>query len=62
VAALDPRSRTVLQLIDVDQLTYAETAEVLDVPVGTVMSRLSRARGKVRRELRPIPSREGTTP
>ncbi len=61
VAALDPRYRPVLLLIDVDQLTYAETAEVLDVPVGTVMSRLSRARGKVRRELRPIPSREGTT-
>ncbi len=62
MAALDPRYRTVLLLIDVDQLTYAETAEVLDVPVGTVMSRLSRTRGKVRRELRPIPSREGTTP
>lgn len=61
VAALDPRYRTVLLLIDVDQLTYAEAAGVLGVPVGTVMSRLSRARGKVRRQLRPVPSGEGTT-
>ncbi len=61
VAALDPRYRTVLLLIDVDQLTYAEVAGVLGVPLGTVMSRLSRARDKVRRQLRPGPSGEGTT-
>ncbi len=52
IAALDPRYRTALLLIDVDQLTYAEAAAALDVPVGTVMSRLSRARDKVRRRLR----------
>lgn len=51
VAGLDPKFRTVLLLIDVDQLTYAEVAEVLGVPVGTVMSRLSRARDKVRARL-----------
>ncbi len=48
VAALDPRFRAVLLLVDVDGLTYAEAAEVLGVPVGTVMSRLSRARARVR--------------
>jgi len=52
VTALDIRFRTVLLLIDVDQLTYAEAAEVLKVPVGTVMSRLSRARDRVRAYVR----------
>jgi RNA polymerase sigma-70 factor (ECF subfamily) len=51
VAALHPRYRTVLLLIDVDQLTYAEAAQVLDVPLGTVMSRLSRGRKLLRMEL-----------
>ncbi|MGB5952141.1 MAG: sigma-70 family RNA polymerase sigma factor [Ornithinimicrobium sp.] len=53
VVSLSPRFRTVLLLVDVDGLTYAETAAVLDVPVGTVMSRLSRARGRVRKHLGP---------
>lgn len=53
VASLDTKFRTVLLLIDVDQLTYAEAADALGVPVGTVMSRLSRARDRVRHYLRP---------
>ncbi len=52
VNTLDPRFRTVLLLVDVDQLTYAEVAEVLGIPTGTVMSRLSRARQRVRARLR----------
>jgi len=48
VTALDVGFRTVLLLIDVDELTYAEAAEVLKLPMGTVMSRLSRARNRVR--------------
>lgn len=51
VAALDEKFRVVLLLIDVDQLTYDEAASVLGVPVGTVYSRLSRARDRVRRQL-----------
>lgn len=51
VNSLDARFRTVLLLIDVDQLSYAEAAEVLGIPVGTVMSRLSRARDRVRTKL-----------
>ena len=51
VNSLDPRFRTALLLVDVDRLTYAEAAEALGVPVGTVMSRLSRARDRVRSEL-----------
>lgn len=55
VAGLDPKFRTVLLLIDVDQLTYAEVADLLDLPMGTVMSRLSRARDRVRCQLRTNP-------
>lgn len=51
LAELDPRFRVVVLLIDVDQLTYAEAAGVLGVPEGTVMSRLSRGRRKLRQRL-----------
>lgn len=53
VAALDETFRVALLLVDVDQLTYVEAAAVLGVPVGTVYSRLSRARDRVRRALPP---------
>lgn len=43
--------RQVITLIDVDGLTYAEAAEVLGVPEGTVMSRLHRARTRIRGRL-----------
>lgn len=55
VHALDDRFRVVLLLIDVDDLTYREVAEVLGIPVGTVLSRLSRARERVRVHLRSHP-------
>ena len=51
VAGLDPRFRSALVLVDIHDLSYAEAAAVLGVPVGTVMSRLSRARDRVRRAL-----------
>lgn len=41
---LSVREREIIALIDVAGLTYGEAAEVLAVPVGTVMSRISRAR------------------
>ncbi|MEO5983346.1 MAG: sigma-70 family RNA polymerase sigma factor [Pedococcus sp.] len=53
VADLDPRFRQALWLVDVDDLSYADAAAVMGVPVGTVMSRLSRARDRVRRHLGP---------
>lgn len=41
---LPPEQAEILHLICVEELSYAEAAEVLDIPRGTVMSRLSRAR------------------
>lgn len=43
--------RNVVELVDLNGLTYAEAADVLDVPVGTVMSRLHRARKRIRDEI-----------
>jgi RNA polymerase sigma-70 factor (ECF subfamily) len=47
IAALPEEQRAVLLLICVEGLAYKEAAEVLDLPVGTVMSRLARARGRL---------------
>lgn len=39
--------RTVLSLVSIEGLTYRQASDVLDIPIGTVMSRLARARGKL---------------
>jgi RNA polymerase sigma-70 factor (ECF subfamily) len=55
--------RSVLLLVSVEDLSYAEAARVLDIPVGTVMSRLSRAREKLSRAMAPeaaIPAQRPT--
>lgn len=51
MAALDERFRAAVVLVDVHDLSYADAAAVLDVPVGTIMSRLSRARTRLRAAL-----------
>jgi RNA polymerase sigma-70 factor (ECF subfamily) len=43
--------RAILLLVGVEDLSYADAAKALDVPIGTVMSRLSRARARLREEL-----------
>jgi RNA polymerase sigma-70 factor (ECF subfamily) len=48
---LQPRMAEVVELVDMDGLTCAEAAEALGIPVGTVMSRLHRARRKIRGQL-----------
>ncbi len=47
LASLPEDQRSVLLLVSVEDLSYAETAKALGIPVGTVMSRLSRAREKL---------------
>src|ERR1700685_471073 len=46
-------SREVLLLCDVEEMSYQEISETLSIPIGTVMSRLSRARRALRDRLRP---------
>jgi RNA polymerase sigma-70 factor, ECF subfamily len=51
--ALPAEERTVMFLVDVHGFDYAAAAEIVGVPVGTVASRLNRARLSVRQVLRP---------
>jgi RNA polymerase sigma factor (sigma-70 family) len=46
--ALPEDQRSILLLIGVEDLSYEQAAQVLDIPLGTVMSRLSRARARLR--------------
>jgi RNA polymerase sigma-70 factor (ECF subfamily) len=48
---LSPEQREPLLLVCVEQLSYAEVAEVMHIPIGTVMSRVCRARATLRQFL-----------
>ncbi len=48
LSRLPVEQRAVLLLVGLEQFTYEEAARVLDVPLGTVMSRLSRGRERLR--------------
>lgn len=56
----------VILLCDVEELSYKEAAEALEIPIGTVMSRLHRGRAQLRSELAAAgalaPSRPGDDP
>ena len=51
---LEDEHRTVLVLKDIESMDYAQIAEILDVPLGTVKSRVHRARMALRDKLRPL--------
>ncbi len=59
---LPAEQRTVLMLVCVDGLSYKEAAEVLGIPVGTIMSRLSRARHDLHDRMASRPHGEVVTP
>jgi len=59
LARLPDDQRAVLLLVAVEDLSYAEAAKVLDVPIGTVMSRLARARERLQREIEGPPAASG---
>ena len=48
IARLPSEQRAVLLLVTLEEMSYEEVAHALDIPTGTVMSRLSRAREKLR--------------
>ena len=51
LATLSDTQRSVVELVDLEGYSYAEVATALDVPVGTVMSRLHRGRRAIRHRL-----------
>jgi RNA polymerase sigma-70 factor (ECF subfamily) len=55
---LPPEQRAVLLLVAVEELSYEETAATLGIPLGTVMSRLSRGRERLRLLMlgQPVPA------
>lgn len=62
LGSLDPQMRAVLVLRDMQDLEYSQIAEVLDVPVGTVKSRLFRARVALRTAVEAETARGGNEP
>lgn len=54
IASLPPEHRYVLTLVDLEGFSYDQVAKTLEIPIGTVMSRLSRARHGLRDRLRTL--------
>ena len=48
---IPPEFRSVVLLVDVEEFAYKEVAGILSIPIGTVMSRLSRGRSLLRKRL-----------
>jgi RNA polymerase sigma-70 factor, ECF subfamily len=53
IIELPPRYRELVILCDLHELSYAQAATVIEIPVGTVRSRLSRAHARLAQRLRP---------
>lgn len=61
LSSLPDDQRSILLLISVEDLSYAEAAAVLGIPLGTVMSRLSRARHRLAQLIEEGPGRSTAT-
>ena len=59
IDALTPEYQVVMLLWAVDGLSYKEIADAVGIPIGTVMSRLHRARHRLSEQLRAYAVREG---
>ena len=55
IRRLPPDQREVLLLVALEEMSYGEAAGTLGIPIGTVMSRLARAREKLRAMLSGLP-------
>ncbi len=51
IAALSENQRVVITMVDLEEFSYADVARILDIPVGTVMSRLNRARNQLKQSV-----------
>jgi RNA polymerase sigma-70 factor, ECF subfamily len=51
LSEIPPQFREVVVLVDIGDFTYADAAQILDVPIGTVMSRLHRGRRALKQKL-----------
>ena len=51
LAGINPQFRDVVVLVDIGDFTYADAAQILDIPIGTVMSRLHRGRRALKQQL-----------
>lgn len=60
--ALPPHYRIVVLLADLQELAYKEISEILEIPIGTVMSRLHRGRKDLRQRLKTYAKQEGFAP
>ena len=49
--SLPEKFREVVEMVDIQGLSYQEAANIIDIPIGTVMSRLHRARTRIRKHL-----------
>lgn len=60
--SLTPEHRQILLLVGVQDMNYREIADELQIPIGTVMSRLARAREKLRSAIEQGPRGAQVTP
>ena len=58
LAALAPAFREILVLREIEELSYGEIATIIGSPVGTVMSRLSRARTELRARIKAMSEKD----